>query len=170
MARGQAGISRLDRQIEPVVLESEISGLPDLHAFMKYGNYVTGFSFPYLDVPGDQEPFEARELPNDKLTYDPKNVRGAKAAPAAHSAIGFCRSQETARAGEEQGREAAEQLLVPPKYRNDSRQDGLLDPAPHHLNGASEEKPREQTGRAYGQLPAPTDDKTVPSSGIHIGG
>jgi hypothetical protein len=42
----------LDRQIEPVVLESEISGLPDLHAFMKYGNFVTGFSFPYLDVLG----------------------------------------------------------------------------------------------------------------------
>ena len=32
-------------------MESEISGLADLHAFMKYGNYVTGFSFPYLDVP-----------------------------------------------------------------------------------------------------------------------
>jgi hypothetical protein len=30
----------LDRQVEQLVLESEISGLPDLHAFMKYQNYV----------------------------------------------------------------------------------------------------------------------------------
>jgi hypothetical protein len=67
----------LDRQIEPVVLESEISGLPDLHAFMKYGNFVTGFSFPYLDVLGTSVAFEPRELENDKLSYDPKNLGGA---------------------------------------------------------------------------------------------
>ena len=160
----------LDRQIEPVVLESEISGLPDLHAFMKYGNYVTGFSFPYLDVPGDQEPFEARELPNDKLTYDPKNVKGAKPAPAAPGPSAFADPMKPLEPVEEQGREAAEQSSAPPKYGNDSRQNGLLDPAPYHPNEASEEKPREQTRLAYGQLPAPTDDKTVPSPGIHIGG
>jgi hypothetical protein len=51
----------LDRQIEPVVMESEISGLPDLHAFLKYGNYVTGFSFPYLDVLPVAVPFIPRE-------------------------------------------------------------------------------------------------------------
>ena len=67
----------LDRQIEPVVLESEISGLPDLHAFMKYGNFVTGFSFPYLDVLGTSVAFEPRELESDKLSYDPKNLGGA---------------------------------------------------------------------------------------------
>jgi Type IV secretion-system coupling protein DNA-binding domain/HNH endonuclease len=44
----------LDRQVEPVVMESEISGLPDLHAFMKYENYVTGFSFPYFDLVGNE--------------------------------------------------------------------------------------------------------------------
>jgi hypothetical protein len=75
----------LDRQIEPVVLESEISGLPDLHAFMKYGNFVTGFSFPYLDVSSTSVGFEPRELENDKLIYDPKNLGGATqtATPAA---------------------------------------------------------------------------------------
>jgi hypothetical protein len=41
----------LDRQIEPLVMESEISGLPDLHADMKYENYVTRFSFSYFDMP-----------------------------------------------------------------------------------------------------------------------
>jgi len=39
----------LDIQVEPAVMESEISGLPDLHGFLKYENYVTGFSFPYLE-------------------------------------------------------------------------------------------------------------------------
>jgi hypothetical protein len=67
----------LDRQIEPVVMESEISGLPDLHAFLKHENFVTGFSFPYLDVPRDKLPFDPRFLENDRLTFDPKNLRGA---------------------------------------------------------------------------------------------
>jgi hypothetical protein len=65
----------IERQVEPLVLESEISGLPDLHAFMKYQNYVTYFSFPYFDMPEVAKPFELRERTNDKLPYDPKAVR-----------------------------------------------------------------------------------------------
>jgi hypothetical protein len=78
----------LDRQIEPVVLESEISGLPDLHAFMKYGNFVTGFSFPYLDVLSASVAFEPRELENDKLIYDPKKLGGATLATATAASAG----------------------------------------------------------------------------------
>jgi hypothetical protein len=78
----------LDIQVEPAVMESEISGLPDLHAFLKYENYVTGFSFPYLDIEGHQIPFERRHLPDEKLTFDPKNIKakarnGAAAPPPA---------------------------------------------------------------------------------------
>jgi energy-coupling factor transporter ATP-binding protein EcfA2 len=40
----------LDRQVEPLVLPSEISGLEDLRAFLKYGNHVARFSFPFLDL------------------------------------------------------------------------------------------------------------------------
>jgi hypothetical protein len=65
----------LDIQVEPAVMESEISGLPDLHAFIKYENYVTGFSFPYLDIEGHQIPFERRHLSDEKLTFDPKNIK-----------------------------------------------------------------------------------------------
>jgi type IV secretory pathway TraG/TraD family ATPase VirD4 len=77
----------LDRQVEPVVLESEISGLPDLTAFLKHGNYVTGFSFPYLDVmPMNVNGFEPRELENVPLTYDPnsdqRSQRAGRRAPA----------------------------------------------------------------------------------------
>jgi hypothetical protein len=64
----------LDRQIEPLVMESEISGLPDLHAYMKYENYVTRFSFPYFDMPIVATDFDLRSTPEDKLPYDPKSV------------------------------------------------------------------------------------------------
>jgi len=68
----------LDRQIEPLVMESEISGLPDLHAYMKYENYVTRFSFPYFDMPVVACDFALRDTPDDKLPYDPKNIGPAK--------------------------------------------------------------------------------------------
>ncbi len=74
----------IERQVEPLVLESEISGLADLHAFMKYQNFVTYFSFPYFDMPEIAKPFELRERPDDKLPYDPKAVRNGspETAPA----------------------------------------------------------------------------------------
>jgi type IV secretory pathway TraG/TraD family ATPase VirD4 len=68
----------LDRQIEPLVMESEISGLPDLHAYMKYENYVTRFSFPYFDMPVVASDFDLRDTPEDKLPYDPKQIGAAK--------------------------------------------------------------------------------------------
>jgi hypothetical protein len=68
----------LDRQVEPLVMESEISGLADLHAYMKYENYVTRFSFPYLDLPVVAADFDLRDTPEDKLPYDPKNIGAAK--------------------------------------------------------------------------------------------
>lgn len=72
---------QLDRQVEPLVLESEISGLADLHAFMKYQNYVTRFSFPYFDMPVVANGFEARERPEDKLPYQPKRVASSPPEP-----------------------------------------------------------------------------------------
>jgi hypothetical protein len=70
--------------VEPLVLESEISGLADLHAYMKYQNYVTRFSFPYFDMPEVATGFELRERPADKLPYDPEKMRraNANASPA----------------------------------------------------------------------------------------
>ena len=71
---------QLDRQVEPLVLESEISGLADLHAFMKYQNYVTRFSFPYFDMPAVATGFEPRERPDDNLPYQPKRTGSANPA------------------------------------------------------------------------------------------
>ena len=72
---------QLDRQVEPLVLESEISGLADLHAFMKYQNYVTRFSFPYFDMPVVANGFEPRERPDDKLPYQPRRAGSTDPAP-----------------------------------------------------------------------------------------
>jgi hypothetical protein len=68
----------LDRQIEPLVMESEISGLADLHAYLKFENYVTRFSFPRFDMPIVASGFDLRDIPEDKLPYDPKNIGTAK--------------------------------------------------------------------------------------------
>ena len=71
----------LDRQVEPLVLESEISGLADLHAFMKYQNHVTRFSFPYFDMPVVANGFEPRARPDDNLPYQPKRTDGDAPVP-----------------------------------------------------------------------------------------
>src|SRR5258708_13548892 len=50
----------LDRQTEPLVLPSEVSGLDDLRGFLKYGNHVARFSFPFIALtqknPGSTQP------------------------------------------------------------------------------------------------------------------
>jgi len=56
----------LDRQTEPLVLPSEISGLDELHAFLKYGNHVTRFSFPYIDLPKPHKAFIERKMDDFK--------------------------------------------------------------------------------------------------------
>ena len=51
----------IDRQIEPLVMDSEIKGLADLHTFVKLGNYVSRFSFPHMDLPFIAPGFIPRE-------------------------------------------------------------------------------------------------------------
>jgi len=71
----------LERQVEPLVLDSEISGLPDRHAFLKLGNYVAHFSFAYHDVPATQPAFIPRPLEDDDLGFDPKTLAKKPAEP-----------------------------------------------------------------------------------------
>jgi len=52
----------LDRQTEPLVLPSEISGLDDLRGFLKYGNHVARFSFPFLALEEKSPGFDEREM------------------------------------------------------------------------------------------------------------
>ena len=52
----------LDRQTEPLVLPSEISGLDDLRGFLKYGNHVARFSFPFVDLKENHPGFIERDM------------------------------------------------------------------------------------------------------------
>jgi type IV secretory pathway TraG/TraD family ATPase VirD4 len=61
----------LERQVEALVLDSEISGLENLRAFLKYGNHVTRFSFSYMNLPEEQPKFLER-LVNDYIDRSPK--------------------------------------------------------------------------------------------------
>lgn len=83
----------LDRQVEPLVLDSEISGLPDKHAFLKLGNYVARFSFAYNDIPAMQPAFVPRPLEDDDLAFDPKTL--AKKPPQSETSAGDDESMQT---------------------------------------------------------------------------
>jgi type IV secretory pathway TraG/TraD family ATPase VirD4 len=71
----------LERQVEPLVLDSEISGLPDRHAFLKLGNHVAYFSFAYYDIPATQPAFVPRPLEDDDLGFDPKTLAKKPSEP-----------------------------------------------------------------------------------------
>ncbi len=71
----------LDRQTEPLVLPSEISGLDDLRGFLKYGNHVARFSFPFLALEEKHPGFAERTMddlivPNKGMEPEPKEVPG----------------------------------------------------------------------------------------------
>jgi energy-coupling factor transporter ATP-binding protein EcfA2 len=74
----------LDRQTEPLVLPSEISGLDQLHAFLKYGNHVTRFAFPYIDLPKLHPGFIERKM--DDFLPSPPPVADS-APPAEHKLV-----------------------------------------------------------------------------------
>ncbi len=61
----------LDRQIEPLVMKSEVEGLPDLHTFVKINNYVSRFSFPPMSLPKIANALEPRAIPEHKMWFNP---------------------------------------------------------------------------------------------------
>ena len=88
----------MERQVEPLVLDSEISGLPDRHAFLKHGNHVARFSFAYSDIPATQPAFLPRPLEDDDLAFDPKTL--AKKPPrSAETTDGSDSEDESMQAG-----------------------------------------------------------------------
>lgn len=71
----------LDRQTEPLVLPSEISGLEDLRAFLKYGNHVARFSFPFVALEEksagfDERPMDDLIVPSAPLPAEPEPMQG----------------------------------------------------------------------------------------------
>jgi len=73
----------LDRQTEPLVMDSEISGLADKHAFLKLGNNVARFSFLYSNMPIIAPDFVPRSIEDDELSFDPKTLTPRKQTASA---------------------------------------------------------------------------------------
>jgi len=76
----------LDRQTEPLVLPSEVSGLDDLHGFLKYGNHVARFSFPFIALEEKSAAFDERQMddlivPSAPLPGDSEEMRGNALSP-----------------------------------------------------------------------------------------
>jgi hypothetical protein len=64
----------LDRQIEPLVMGSEISGLNDRHAFLKLGNDVARFDFDYLYMPTPTPGFVPRRSAYGEMSFNPDTL------------------------------------------------------------------------------------------------
>jgi hypothetical protein len=79
----------VERQVEPLVLDSEISGLPDRHAFLKLGNHVSRFAFAYWNIPATQPAFVPRPLEDDDLTFEPVTLtkKPPKSAPTTDAGV-----------------------------------------------------------------------------------
>jgi hypothetical protein len=79
----------VERQVEPLVLDSEISGLPDRHAFLKLGNHVSRFAFDYWNIPATQPAFVPRPLEDDDLTFEPVTLtkKPPKSAPSTDAGV-----------------------------------------------------------------------------------
>ena len=72
----------IDRQVEPLVMDSEISGLENRHAFLKLGNNVARFHFEYMDVPLRAPGFVPRKVEDDELPFDPRTLLPRRTKPA----------------------------------------------------------------------------------------
>jgi hypothetical protein len=78
----------LERQVEPLVMPSEISGLPALRGFLKLGNLVVRLEFPFLALPQRAAAFIARpsavrprETANPPQSAPPANDPASRPGP-----------------------------------------------------------------------------------------
>jgi len=75
----------LDRQTEPLVMPSEISGLDDLRGFLKYGNYVARLSFPFIALEEQHPGFSERAM--DDLLVPRKQLPPEPSPEPAHALV-----------------------------------------------------------------------------------
>jgi type IV secretory pathway TraG/TraD family ATPase VirD4 len=83
----------LDRQTELLVMPSEITALDDLRGFLKYGNHVARFSFPFVALDERHPAFSER--PMDDLIV-PSEHASAEPEPEPEQAITTYRTGENA--------------------------------------------------------------------------
>jgi type IV secretory pathway TraG/TraD family ATPase VirD4 len=69
----------LEREVRPLVMASEITGLRDLHGYLKNGNEVVRMSFPYIELPDKQPKFIQRAMKTE-LREELKSAAAAAGA------------------------------------------------------------------------------------------
>ena len=92
--RGGQQTYGLERQVEPLVMASEISGLPALRGYLKLGNLVVRLSVPFVDRPQVQPAFIERERPRVSRMTEAGTPEALIAAPPATPAHDVHRSVE----------------------------------------------------------------------------
>ena len=95
--RGGQQTYGLERQVEPLVMASEISGLPALRGYLKVGNLVVRLSVPFLHRPQIQQAFIERTRVHASLTVAPMTSGAMVAALPATGATDVHRSLERGR-------------------------------------------------------------------------
>jgi type IV secretory pathway TraG/TraD family ATPase VirD4 len=77
----------LERQVEPLVMPSEISGLPSLRGYLKLENLVVRLHFPFIELPARHPAFVERAAP--ETARPPKSATPAvrPAAPGIQSPV-----------------------------------------------------------------------------------
>jgi hypothetical protein len=83
-ARGGQQTYGLERQVEPLVMPSEIAGLAALRGFLKVGNLVVRLSFPFLDLPR-KAPAWVERPDRSRGSDDPLAEPGVEGATATRS-------------------------------------------------------------------------------------
>ena len=126
----------VDRQIDAMVMESEISGLEDKIAYMKLGNRVVRFNFPYVSPPKRTEAFIQRRVKADEL--------GSKSVvPTAREADPETETAEALPGPENEGQEAPadEQVSTPTAQEDQSEQQdaSTIDEPPPEAQGVVED-------------------------------
>jgi type IV secretory pathway TraG/TraD family ATPase VirD4 len=72
----------LERQVEPLVMPSEISGLPSLHGYLKLENLVVRLDFPYVELPVREPAFVERSI-----APVPPTMRAMPTVPTVHPTV-----------------------------------------------------------------------------------
>ncbi|HKV77339.1 MAG TPA: type IV secretion system DNA-binding domain-containing protein, partial [Candidatus Sulfotelmatobacter sp.] len=83
---GQIGRQRntksynVERQVEPLVMASEITGLADLHGYLKKGNLVVRMHFPFIELPAKQPKYVERPIQKSFVTPPKPSAAGTTEA------------------------------------------------------------------------------------------
>lgn len=77
----------LERQVEPLVMPSEISGLPSLHGYLKLENLVIRLRFSFLKLSARQPAFVERPLPEVPRASIPPAPAVRPTAPVIQSPV-----------------------------------------------------------------------------------